>query len=131
MKIAFCGYDFFYDCFEYLLAEKHQILKVFSIECDNKYNFNERIREKSAKLHIPFTLDKITLEDIKLLQAEGCELIVVAAYPHKIAVYEGMPKAINIHPTLLPEGKGPWPLPLIILKELTESGVTIHKITDQ
>src|SRR5699024_2041648 len=37
---------------------------------------------------------------------------------------------INIHPTLLPKGRGPWPLPWIILKNEKYSGVTIHRLTN-
>ena len=38
-------------------------------------------------------------------------------------------KMINIHPALLPIGRGAWPMAVTILKGLRESGVTIHKMT--
>lgn len=37
---------------------------------------------------------------------------------------------VNIHPSLLPEGRGAWPMPVTLLKGLRESGITIHKITE-
>ena len=128
MKIIYCGHDLLISCFNTLIEQGHEILKVFSNDCDNIYNFNLEIKAKCGNLGIPFTVERITEKDIEELQSKGCELIVSAAYPYKIPVYEGMPKAINIHPTLLPEGRGPWPFPWIILKQLKESGVTIHKI---
>lgn len=131
MKIAYCGYDFFFSCFEDLLINNHQIIKVFSFECDNKYNFNERLEGKAKGENISFTKNKITIDDIKDLEDRGCKLIVVAGYPYKIPTVSKILKVINIHPTLLPEGRGPWPLPHIILKRLSKTGVTIHKITDK
>lgn len=58
--------------------------------------------------------------------------MVSAGYKYKIPVFpESKIKEINIHPTLLPIGRGPWPLPYIILKNLKSSGVTIHKISEE
>lgn len=78
--------------------------------------------------NIGFTTKRITENDIRGLISVGCDLVIVAAYPYKIPIVKGMPRMVNIHPTLIPYGRGPWPLPWIILKGLKKSGVTIHKI---
>lgn len=131
MKIAYFGYDFFFPCLEDLINQGHTIQKIFSFPCDNVYNFNERVAKTAQKLGCPFTIDKVTSKDINDLQNSDCELIIVAAYQYKIPTKSLTIPAINIHPTLLPEGRGPWPLPWIILKGLKQSGVTIHKITEE
>ncbi len=129
MKIAYFGYDFFADCLEVLLKE-HQVLKVFSFNTDNKYNFNDKIIQLIGGLPISLQLGAVNLENICELEEQGCDLIISAAYPYKIPVSDRI-RGINIHPTLLPEGKGPWPLPYIIMKGLCKSGVTIHKLTNK
>lgn len=129
MKIAFFGYDYFWSCLESLLNDGHEIIKLFTYKTDDVYNFNSKVVNLVSESSIPVQFGKVTKQDVVKLKNEGCELIVSAAYPYKIPVIDGV-KGINIHPTLLPEGKGPWPLPYVILNDLTESGVTIHKLSE-
>lgn len=133
MKICYLGYDFFYSCLEQVLKLKDiEVLKVFTFKTDNKYNFNCNIVKLAKENNIPIQYTRITKEDIEELINEGCELLVCAGYEYKIPVFpENKIKEINIHPTLLPIGRGPWPLPYIILKNLKSSGVTIHKISEE
>lgn len=133
MKICYLGYDFFYGCLEEILKLKNiEVLKVFTFETDNKYNFNYNVVKLANENNISIKYDKITEADIEELIAKGCELLISAGYPYKIPVFEESKiKQINIHPTLLPIGRGPWPLPYIILKDFEMSGVTIHKISDE
>ncbi len=130
MNIAYFGYDFFYSCLEEILDQGHTVQKVFSFPCDNIYNFNKRVQKCAQDLGIEFSLEKVTESDISDLKAKGCELIIVAGYQYKISLHPSL-RAINIHPTLLPEGRGQWPLPWVILKDLKKSGVTIHKLAEE
>lgn len=131
MKIAYFGYDFFFSCLEKLLEHGHEVCWVFTYPADNRKNFNTRVIETAKGIGAELKTEKATTADIEGLRNEGCDLIVSAAYPYRIPVLTGgMPRAINIHPTLLPEGRGPWPLPWIVLKGLRRSGVTIHKIEE-
>lgn len=130
LKIAYFGYDFFWGCLDVLQKNGHEIVKLFTFETDNIYNFNTKVIEIASKTSIPIQLDKVTHDNIIELIDTGCELIVSAAYPYKIPVSKHI-KGINIHPTLLPEGRGPWPLPYIILNDLTASGVTIHRLEEE
>lgn len=133
MKICYLGYDFFYGCFEEILKLKNvEVLKVYTFDTDNKYNFNCNLVKLAKDNNIPVVTSKITKKDIEDLIKAGCELLVSAGYQYKIPVFdEASIKQVNIHPTLLPVGRGPWPLPYIILKELKTSGVTIHKISQE
>lgn len=130
MKIAYFGYDFFFSCLEILIQRGHTIQKVFSFPCDNTYNFNTKLKKLSKDITAPFTLEKVTKKDVDDLIQSGCELIVIAGYQYKIPVKNISLPVINIHPTLLPMGRGQWPLPWVILKNLKKSGVTIHKVTE-
>lgn len=133
MKIAYCGYDFFYSCLEELINEGHTILKIFTFQTDDKYNYKCKIEKIAIDNNIPISYDKPTKEEIlELFEVKECDLIITAGYIYKIPVIKNeLFKGINIHPTLLPKGRGPWPLPDIILRGEKYSGVTIHKITEE
>ncbi len=129
MKIAYFGYDFFHSCLETLVEDGHEVIKIFTYVTDNKYNFNEKVISIADSIRAPVQFCKPRRSDIdELFTVHGCELLVVAAYPFKIPVGDPERRGINIHPSLLPQGRGPWPLPWVILKGLKRSGVTIHKL---
>ena len=132
MKIAYCGYDFFHACLRGLIGEGHEICQIYTFPCDGQYNYNSYINDIASENNIPVTEDPVTEEDIKRLQQEGVECLITAAYPHKIPdLTVSTIKGFNVHPTLLPQGRGVWPLPWIILNQLNQSGVTLHKLTSQ
>jgi methionyl-tRNA formyltransferase len=132
MKIAYCGYDFFHTCLRTLLDAGHEVHRIYSFPCDGRFNFNTYIREIARNRGIPFSVKPITAVDIQTLKQQGVELLLTAGYQYKIPDLSGTPiKGINIHPTLLPAGRGVWPLPWIILKQLASSGVTVHKLSNE
>ena len=129
MKIAYCGYDFFYSCLEKILCTDHQVQRIFTFDCDNKYNFNQYIYQISQTHAIPISQQPISAQTLTQLDDEGCDLIITAGYRHKVPNLSSYKlKGINIHPTLLPVGRGVWPLPWLIFKEQKYGGVTIHKL---
>lgn len=132
MKIAYCGYDFFHTCLRYLLDNKHPIVKIFTFPCDRFYNYNDYIKHIAKTKHIPVTEKAISEKDIKQLEQQGVEYLITAGYSFKVPDLSGSSiKGINIHPTLLPQGRGVWPLPWVILKQLKQNGVTLHKLTKE
>jgi methionyl-tRNA formyltransferase len=129
MKIAYFGYDFFYTCLEMLVNKGYEVTNIFSHITDDHYNFHVNIDSIASRIGVDVKKERVTSEDIIALYNNECELIISAAYPYKIPILDTHPiRGINIHPTLLPEGRGPWPLPYIILNEFETSGVTIHKL---
>lgn len=132
MRIAFCGYDFFVGCLDAVIEQGHQVVALFAEDADNEYNFNKEILQRSVELDIPVKLSPINEADVDMLEALGCDVLISAAYSSKIPdLSRSSIKGINIHPTKLPKGRGPWPLPWLILKEETETALTFHKITQQ
>lgn len=132
MKIVYCGYDFFVNCLRGLLADGHEVTRIYTWRGDNRYNFSNEIIELSEAGRIPVYFHRITRADLQNLSKNGCDILVSAAYPYKIPV-DGTEsfKAINIHPTLLPDGRGPWPLPLLITDHPEASGISIHKLSPE
>lgn len=132
MKIAYCGYDFFSQCLQALLSQGENVYRAFTFECDNHFDFNQYLTEICQKHSIPLTDKPIDLDTLKQLQQEGCELLITAGYRYKIPDLSGTSiKGINFHPSLLPAGRGPWPITRTILNNQQRSGVTIHKLTPE
>ena len=125
MKIAYAGFDLMAPAFEEL-ARENEILRLFTCRVDGVYETNDRVVARADSLGVPYTTDRITESDIETLIEDGCELLVSAGYYYRIPVDSRLPM-VNIHPSLLPYGRGAWPMPLAILDGLTESGVTVHK----
>lgn len=132
MKIAYCGYDFFHNCLRELLSNDFQVAKVFTVNTNNRDNFNQYIIEICREHNIRFSYNPISETDIKQLASENFDLIITAAYNYKVPDLTGHNiKGVNIHPSLLPIGRGVWPLPWTILLDLPKSGITLHKLTPE
>ena len=130
MKAAYIGIDLLYPALPALRKAGGEILKIFTCETDNKTEFNTKVCRSARKNGIPLQTERIRKTDLTELRDAGCEMVLCGGYYYKIPIIEGM-KMINIHPSLLPIGRGPWPMPVTILKQLPESGVTIHKMTEE
>ena len=135
MKILYLGYDFFYPILEYFTEDKTiEILAIYTKEFDpdDTLNLNIKTKEVSDTYGIPYKTTKITYDEIKFFfENKGCELLISAAYPYKIPIVDVKNfKGINIHPSMLPYGRGRWPLPKMILDNSEYAGVTIHKLNE-
>ena len=130
MNIAYLGYDALYPCLEALEAAGCTIMEVFTCDTDNTYEFNTRITAFARQRNIPCHIDRITLDDIHGLKSKGCQAVFCAGYFHKVPVDHSLP-IVNVHPSLLPVGRGAWPMPVVILRQLTQSGVTLHKMENE
>ncbi len=129
MKIAYIGIDLFFEALCSLESCGCEIVEIFSCDTDNKTEFNVKICDFASIRNIPCRLTRITRADIKRLKEKGCKMAVCGGYYFKIPWDTDLP-IVNIHPTLLPIGRGPWPMPQIILKGMKKSGVTVHKIAE-
>ena len=129
MKIAYIGIDLFLPALKALLAAGCELVELFTCETDNLTEFHSGVTAEAVRCGAPFTTERITAHDFERLIQKGCEAAVCAGYYYKIPVVPALP-TVNIHPSLLPYGRGGWPMPLDILKRRKTSGVTIHKIAE-
>lgn len=128
MKIAYFGFDLFCSCLE-MLSSSHEIVKIFTCKVDEDFETTHKTYAIANKYSIPITNGKVKKEDISNLEQLGCELIVSAGYYHKIPCSRII-RSVNIHPALLPLGRGPWPMPVSILRGDKFTGITIHELAD-
>lgn len=133
MKIVYFGFDLFADCFSTLCnMENVEIMALYTFPTDNVFEFNREVIAKAKEKGIPYYTEKITAEKLEEYFDKGCDITFSAGYIHKIPVLCRPDfKGINVHPAMLPIGRGAWPFPCTILKEHGKSGVTIHKITNR
>lgn len=129
MKIAYAGFDLFYPALEALHQNGCEIVKIFSCRVDNVTEFNTRVTEFANTHNIPITYEKITPHDLAELKNSGVDALFCAAYYYRMPILSGF-KMINIHPSLLPIGRGAWPMPVCILNDYKTSGVTLHKMAE-
>ena len=127
MKIAYAGFDLHYPSLESLEAAGCEVMRVFTYPTDNVYEFNRQVTGFAEARGIPWTDARVTSADLNALWEAGCEALFSAGYIYRIPVDTPL-RCANVHPALLPLGRGPWPMPCTILRGLSESGVTIHKV---
>ena len=134
MNLIYFGYDLFAPCLKKLLEMPDvNILKIYSFESDGNVDFNDEIKGLAAVKKIPFTEEKITKEELFYQFSENrCDLVFCAGYAYRIPMenIENF-RGINLHPSLLPSLKGPWPMPYVILRGMKTSGVTAHILSEK
>ncbi|HEY8567220.1 MAG TPA: formyltransferase family protein [Beijerinckiaceae bacterium] len=129
MRFAYCGIDFLGGVFETLLSRGWEPVKLFTRPCDGIYDHNEVVVARARKARIPMQLSRITPDDMAWLADRGCEAVVVAGYPWLVKGWEEhLRYGLNIHPSLLPHGRGPYPLFRAVLDDLSTWGVTAHAL---
>lgn len=128
MKAAYVGIDLLAAALPALESTGCEILRIFTCETDNVTEFNTQVCAFARSRGLPLQKTRMTAADLAALRDEGCELLLCGGYYHRLPVRDDL-YMVNIHPALLPVGRGAWPMPVTILRRLPESGVTMHKIT--
>ena len=128
-KIVYVGIDTLYQALPALVKAGCRVCEIVSCPVDNETEFNLRTCAFAKEHSIPLLIGKITREDVKRWKEAGIDALICCGYYYRIPVDEKLPM-VNIHPALLPKGRGAWPMPVTLLEGLRESGITIHKMTD-
>ena len=132
MKVVFFGYDYTLDIAQRLIADGHEIFRIYTFPCDNVFAFNTQTYEFAQHFNIEISENKIKEHNIDALLNNGCEIFICAGYPYKIPNIDNEKAyAVNMHPTLLPRARGIMPLPYVIMQENEAAGFTVHKLTPE
>lgn len=127
MKIAYIGIDLLYPALPALAQAGCEIAEIFTCDTDNETEFNLQITAYAQAHGIPCTTARMTRADIARLKEKGCQMAVCGGYYYRLPVDPDFP-IVNIHPALLPMGRGAWPMPLVILNKMKETGITLHLV---
>lgn len=113
-------------CLEALLARDD--VKVLAIFALNKPG-NSKLRSLAAHKSIKLFLEPIHLEYHKLI-IDKTDMILTAGYTKKVPEL-GIRFPLNLHPSLLPMGRGGRSIPWILFDQPEAAGVTLHVLTGE
>ena len=132
MKVVYLGTDAVLPCFLYIL-DHHEMMALYV--CGNKDDYFgcDTISRMAEEKGIPVHFETIDENAERQFIKNGCELFISADYGRKIPV---LPEkdgfyGINIHYSLLPEGRSYCPIECALERNEENTGVTIHKLTEQ
>lgn len=131
MNIVYFGTDVFLSCFKYLL-ERHHILALYTYHNDEDYFTEYSIVRRAGELGIPVHYEVISPETMAELSREPISaLFFTAEYSHILSIPSelGHFRGINVHSSLLPQGRSYYPLECAMERNLPSTGVTLHKLT--
>ncbi len=135
MKLVYFGSDLFLPCFEYLVRE-HQVLALYTYHNAEDYFSEYGIVRRARALGIPVHYGDMTQEEtVRLFSECGCELFFVAEYDRILKLPRVLPGAgpgfrgVNTHCSLLPRLRGYYPVEAAMERELSVTGVSMHKLT--
>ncbi len=136
MRVLFCGSPLFAVPSLEAIAANHEVLGVLTnydrSAGRGKHSKATAVKIKALELGLPiFQPEKIDDIFISLIKDLNPELLAVAAYG-KIFKHDFLnifsKGGINLHPSLLPQFRGPSPIPAVILAGHKQSGVTIQRL---
>lgn len=128
LRIAYAGHDFFAPCLSTLL--NHNNVDVILLLTHPAAGNNEYTRQLAGTAGIPVIEGRLTDSYIEVFNASRIDLLISAAYFYKIPIDRLKVRyAVNIHPSLLPFGRGGNPLPYFIDEHPDHCGVSIHELT--
>lgn len=133
MKFAFAGIDFLGGVFDALVEAGWTPIKLFTRPCDGLYDHNETVVAQSRSHRIPMQLSRLKPADLDVLaHAHGSDwALVVSGYPWLVRGWRTRAAyGLNVHPSPLPVGRGPYPLFKAITDGRDSWGVTAHVLAE-
>ncbi|WP_336486304.1 methionyl-tRNA formyltransferase [Methylobacterium nigriterrae] len=133
MKFAFAGIDFLGGVFDALIQSGWTPIKLFTRPCDGLYDHNDVVVAQARQRRLPMQLSRMRQADLDALHAaHGRDwALVVSGYPWLVTGWRGRAAyGLNIHPSPLPTGRGPYPLFQAILRGYETWGVTAHTLAE-
>lgn len=132
MQFAMACIDRYRAVFESFIASGWKPVKLFSMTLDNRIEYNQEVIAYADRRGIDIQLSPIKEHDLADLASRGCKTLVVAGYGSLIPDWRPfLDRAINFHPSPLPEGRGRYPVIHAILQGRQEWAVTCHKISER
>jgi methionyl-tRNA formyltransferase len=129
VRFAITATDRYLGVFQAFVERGWQPLKLFTTPVDNRMHHHRAVIDYAARLKIDVQLTRLDEQSLRQLSEVGCEALVVASYQWRIGDWRPYLKyAVNFHPSPLPLGRGPYPLPGAILENLPAWGVSCHKL---
>lgn len=132
MRFAFAGFDRWLGVFDAFIAAGWTPVRIYTIPVDGREDFNDATVQTAARHGIPIQLSRIGTDDLRVLRELDCDTLVVAGYGWKVPDWTPyLSRAVNFHPSPLPEGRGPYPLFQALLNARPEWGISCHRLSPE
>lgn len=131
MRVAYAGHDFFFSCLlELAVRDDLEVVVCLTEGPEGQPAVN--VIELASKIGAHVLTGPPTEETIEIVNSARIDLLVCAAYMYRIPMrHLSVGWAVNVHPTLLPHGRGPNPLPYLASSHGRYCGITVHKLTEE
>lgn len=129
-RFVFAGFDFFLDAADELVKHGWELTGFCATDQDEMVSSSRRLKHYGAAAGAKNFGSQLSKSAYDAMRDIGIDYLITAGYGFRVPVSEiqGF-RAINFHPTLLPNGRGPWPFPYL-LERPEYAGVTIHEIVE-
>ena len=132
MRFAIATADCYLGVFEAFVNAGWQPVTLFSMPIANAIDNHMAVCAFAEKHRAAIQLSRITERDMRVLQEQGCEALIVACHAWRIGDWRPYLKyAVNFHCSPLPEGRGPYPLHRAILENRKTWAVTCHRLAPE
>lgn len=129
MRFAIATIDRYQIVLDAFVEAGWEPVKIFSTNRLSPRDSNTALLSRAERLGVPIQLSRIQPNDLTDLARAGCIALVVAGHPWRVPDWRTqLPYAINFHPSLLPDARGPYPLCRAIREQRREWGVSCHQI---
>lgn len=128
MRVAYLGRDLFAPCLHALIDEGHEIVDLRTTHGPGP-TLSAQIHHLADAHQVPVQVGHVGAAEMRAIAAHRPDVLVCAGWPRRLPDPGAFSmRGVNVHPSLLPGGRGPWPLPHVILKGLDRTGVTVHRL---
>ncbi|HEV8562250.1 MAG TPA: formyltransferase family protein [Actinophytocola sp.] len=130
LRVAYAGHDFFSSCLKTLIDRSD--IEVVTCLTSGPGKSVDNVLSLAHKSKIPVLFGRPTRPMVSRLNESRIDLLISAAYLYRIPIESlTVGRAVNVHPSLLPEGRGPNPLPYLVDGHREQCGISIHEMTPE
>ncbi len=132
MRFAITASDRYMGIFEAFVNAGWQPVKLFTSHEDHRTCHSKAVVEYAQRLALDVQFSRLSESDLQELALQGCDILIIASYAWRVPDWRPYLKyAINFHPSLLPDSRGPYPMVQAVLNKKATWGVTCHQVTDE
>lgn len=133
-RIGYVGMDMLASAFVYLSARRDVDIRFLATGTAAQPAAG--VTRHARLMNTPVLEDPDDDALVAAIAREGVDLVVVAAYHRKLPaarIAEAGARAVNVHPSLLPDGRGPTPMLHVAIDPARRAaaGVSLHKLTER
>jgi methionyl-tRNA formyltransferase len=126
LRVTYIGYDYFSPVLLYLLTRRDVRIERIVTEP----GLGEHVCRVAGAANIPLLLTRVRMAEMEAFAAD-CDIVLCASYGYRLPIPANTDcRFLNIHPSLLPLGRGPVSPHWTLTRFPESAGVTLHLMDD-